>query len=81
MGVSVKGSGGGGISSSDVTATRAQVVAGYTTVTSDSNDEVVEGTFEGQTKTATANGVISPDAGKYLSSVTVAIPVYNKEYA
>lgn len=39
------GAGGGGVTSDDVTATKKQVVAGYTTVTIDSDDEVVEGTL------------------------------------
>ena len=30
-----------------------------------------------QTKTATTNGTVYPDSGKYLSSVNVAIPVYD----
>lgn len=37
--------GGGGVKSSDVTATKAQVLEGRTTVTSDSGDEVVAGTM------------------------------------
>ena len=37
--------GSGGIKSSDVTATKAQVLKGYKTITSDSNDAVVEGTM------------------------------------
>lgn len=39
------GGGGGGVFSGDVTATKANVLAGTTTVTSDSNDEVVQGTM------------------------------------
>ncbi len=35
----------GGVTSSDVTASKQQVLKGYKTVTSDSDDEVVEGTF------------------------------------
>lgn len=38
-------SGGGGISSSDVTAARAHVLAGKTALTSDSNDEAATGTL------------------------------------
>ena len=48
----------GGILSSDVTATAAQVLAGYTALTSDSNDEPIEGTmhsYAGQTQTASAS--------------------------
>ena len=37
--------GGGGVGSADVTASRAQVLSGYRTVTTDSGDEVVEGTM------------------------------------
>lgn len=40
----IKGS-GGGITSDDVTASKAQVLQGYKTVTTDSDDEVVEGTI------------------------------------
>ena len=39
------GGGGGGVHSDDVTAAKAQVLAGYNTVTTDSNDEVVSGTM------------------------------------
>lgn len=35
----------GGTSSEEVTATRANVLVGTTTITSDSNDEIVEGTM------------------------------------
>nr|DAS03224.1 MAG TPA: hypothetical protein [Caudoviricetes sp.] len=38
-------SGGGGITSDDVTATKNQVLQGVTALTSDSDDEVVEGTI------------------------------------
>lgn len=37
--------GSGGVTSDDVTATKAQVLQGYKTVTTDSDDEVVEGTI------------------------------------
>ena len=40
------GPGGGGTASSDVTASKSDVLKGKTTVTSDSNDEIVEGTLE-----------------------------------
>ena len=38
--------GSGGVTSSDVTASKAQVLQGYRTITSDSNDEVAEGEIE-----------------------------------
>lgn len=44
--VNIFGISGGGITSDEVTATRANVLKGTTTITSDSNDEVVEGTLE-----------------------------------
>ena len=43
MAVRIYGGGGGGVYSDDTTATKAQVLQGYTTITSDSNDEVVAG--------------------------------------
>lgn len=43
--VNVYGSGGGGITSDDVTASRADVIATAQTITSDSDDEVVNGTM------------------------------------
>lgn len=39
----IPGSSGGGVSSDDVTASKAQVLQGYKTVTTDSDDEVVDG--------------------------------------
>ena len=41
----IPGSSGGGVGSDDVTAGKAQVLQGYRTITSDSDDEVVEGTI------------------------------------
>ena len=37
--------GAGGVSSDDVTASKAQVLQGYKTVTTDSDDEIIEGTM------------------------------------
>ena len=37
--------GAGGVTSDDVTASKAQVLQGYKTVTADSDDEVIEGSF------------------------------------
>lgn len=44
--VSIAVSGGSGSGSDECTATRAEVLKGYKTITSDSDDEVVEGTLE-----------------------------------
>lgn len=52
--------GGGGIGSDEVTATKAEVLKGYTTLTSDSGDEVATGTLE-LTGTTTAAHVLSGD--------------------
>ena len=41
----IPGSSGGGVSSDDVTAKREHVLQGYTALTSDSNDEPVQGTI------------------------------------
>lgn len=41
----IPGSSGGGVSSDDVTASKAQVLQGYKTVTTDSDDEIIEGTM------------------------------------
>lgn len=45
MGYAILHQSGGGVSSEDVTAAKAQVLSGYSTVTSDSDDEVVAGTM------------------------------------
>lgn len=37
--------GTGGVTSEDVTASKAQVLQGYKTVTTDSDDEIIEGTM------------------------------------
>nr|WP_314448976.1 hypothetical protein [uncultured Lachnoanaerobaculum sp.] len=42
----IPGSSGGGIGSDDVTASKAQVLQGYKTVTTDSDDEIVEGAIQ-----------------------------------
>lgn len=45
--------GGGGTSSDELTATKAQVLAGYTAVTKDSDDEAASGTMQNLTSKAT----------------------------
>jgi len=43
--VNIYGSGGGGVSSDDVTASSADVLATVQTITTDSNDELKNGTL------------------------------------
>lgn len=68
MGVKIIGA-GGGILSSDVTAAKAQVLTGYSTVTSDSDDEVVEGIMKNLSDdssiTCDSVKVVQGDAGFY----------------
>ena len=52
-------SGGGGITSDDVTVTRAEVLEGKTTITADSEDEIVEGTFMSDATLNNANQLLS----------------------
>lgn len=51
--------GAGGVTSDDVTASKAQVLQGYKTVTTDSDDEVVEGTIPNRGTWVTASEVIN----------------------
>jgi len=51
--------GAGGVSSDDVTASKAQVLQGYKTVTTDSDDEVVEGTIPNRGTWSTASEVVN----------------------
>lgn len=77
----------GGTSSSEVTATRANVLAGTRTITKDSNDEIVEGTmpnYSGETLATTANKFVSfmrisiPADGYYNSMTSdLSIPLEN----
>ena len=54
----IPGSSGGGVGSDDVTASKAQVLQGYNTVTRDSDDEVVEGTIVNR-----GNGMVTVEFG------------------
>ena len=51
--------GAGGITSDDVTASKAQVLQGYKTVTTDSDDEVVEGTMVNRGTWSIASEVVN----------------------
>lgn len=55
----IPGSSGGGVGSDDVTASKAQVLQGYKTVTTDSEDEVVEGTIPKRGTWSTASEVVN----------------------
>lgn len=59
---------GGGIGSDDVTAAKAHVLAGHSTVTTDSDDEVVEGTMpdNGTNKNAVSVGGGSGSLWAYM---------------
>ena len=60
--------GTGGVSSDDVTAGKAQVLQGYKTVTTDSNDEVIEGTMVNR-----GNGMVTVEfSDAYLEGKYVA---------
>lgn len=64
------GSGGGGFGSDDLTATKDHVLAPYTAITSDSNDEPIVGTIpsaEAGTFYATTAERTILEAGRYLS--------------
>lgn len=64
----IPGSSGGGVSSDDVTAGKAQVLQGYKTVTTDSDDEIIEGTMVNR-----GNGMVTVEfsdaywEGKYVA--------------
>ena len=64
--------GAGGVSSDDVTASKAQVLQGYKTVTTDSDDEVVEGTIPDRGVGDTSARMDTQDATN--SRVSVDIP-------
>ena len=55
----IPGSFGGGVTSGDVTASKAQVLQGYRTITSDSDDEVVEGTIPNRGTWSIASEVVN----------------------
>ena len=73
----VKG-GSGGVMSDDVTAARAHVLKGYRTITTDSGDEIAEGTIVSQAKIAATikpGGSYTIPVGYYSQAGTVSCPV------
>lgn len=76
------GGGGAGTLSTDVTASKANVLAGTRTITSDSNNEVVEGTMPNRgavNQSLGINGTYTIPAGYHNGSgkVTQSIPIQN----
>ena len=66
---------GGGIGSDDVTAAKAHVLAGHNTVTTDSDDEVVEGTMPDNAAWSAltpGSGSVTIPAGYHNGSGTVS---------
>lgn len=59
------------VDTSDANVTADKMLAGYSGY---ANGVKVEGSIELQSKTTTANGTVTPDAGKLLSSVVVNVP-------
>ena len=74
--VNIYGSGGGGITSDDVTASRADVLNTVATITSDSNDEVVVGTLANIGATEAHKSVRTDSSNLYLG-MTVGAHVTN----
>lgn len=70
--------GTGGVTSDDVTASKAQVLQGYKTVTTDSNDEVVEGTIPKRGTWSTASEVVNA-SGESTVHVRFEEGYYNKD--
>ena len=70
--VNIYGSGGGGITSDDVTASRADVLDTVATITSDSNDEVVTGTLANIGATEAHKSVRKDSQNLYLGITTGA---------
>lgn len=70
--------GSGGVASDDVTASKFHVLQGYKTVTTDSNDEVVEGTIPKRGTWSTASEVVN---ASWESTVHVRFEegYYNKD--
>lgn len=64
--------GSGGVTSSDVTASKAQVLQGYMTITSDSDDEIVQGIIPSR---GAGDMVARPDVVDWVNSrISVVVP-------
>ena len=64
--------GSGGVTSSDVTASKAQVLQGYRTITSDSDDEIVQGIIPNR---GIGDIVARPDVVDWVNSrISVVVP-------
>ena len=70
--------GTGGVSSDDVTASKSHVLQGYKTVTTDSNDEIVEGTIPKRGTWSTAAEVVNV-LGESTVHVRFEEGYYNKD--
>lgn len=70
--------GTGGVTSDDVTASKSHVLQGYKTVTTDSNDEVVEGTIPKRGTWSTASEVVNA-SGESTVHVRFEEGYYNKD--
>ena len=68
----------GGVASDDVTARREHVLQGYTALTADSNDEVVEGTIPKRGTWSTASEVVNA-SGESTVHVRFEEGYYNKD--
>lgn len=76
----IEGGGGGGVTSDDVTARRADILAGKRNIASDSNDEIVEGTMPDSTVSHALpiNGSFTIPAGYHDGSGTVSQSITTK---
>ena len=66
---------GGGSGSDDVTATKNQLLAGYTAITSDSADEPIEGTIPTRSAAnlTAAGSTVTAASGYYSTAVSKAV--------
>ena len=85
MGIAyIEGAGGGGVMSSDVTASKADILAGKYDIASDSNDEVVQGTMPNRgavSQSLAINGTYTIPAGYHNGSGKVTQSITTKAAA